>query len=314
MPRAYIAWAVEGRTSELLRGHRALNELITLPRGWLRSPRKVLALRRKLRAQRFDTSIDMQGLTKSAVAAWLSGAVRRVGFDGADGRELSRWLNNVLVPATSAHVIDRNLELLGALGFCPTSARFDLEDTATDAATAQGIVQLQALGDRFAVINPGAGWKSKLWPTERYAEVASHLGNSWALRSLVVWAGEAERAMAARIVAGANGWAQLAPATSLCELAAIARRAALFIGSDTGPMHLAAAVGTPCVGLYGPMPATRNGPYGPQHVALQKVLLEGNSRQRRGAGPESMQAISTSDVCAACELILARDSVAKRSA
>src|SRR4029079_16263952 len=141
---------------------------ITLPRGWLRSPREVLSLRRKLRSLRFDTAIDMQGLTKSAVAAWLSGAVRRVGFDGQDGRELSRWLNNVLVPATAEHVIDRNLELLGALGFCPTSARFDLEVTAADAATAQGIVQSQALGDRFAVINPGAGWQSKLWPTERY--------------------------------------------------------------------------------------------------------------------------------------------------
>ena len=78
----------------------------------------------------------------------------------------------------------------------------------------------------------------------------------------------------------------------LGELAAIVRRAAMFIGSDTGPLHLAAAVGTPCVGLFGPMPAERNGPYGPQHVAVQKMCLTGTSRQRRTAGPESMEAIT----------------------
>ncbi len=103
----------------------------------------------------------------------------------------------------------------------------------------------------------------------------------------------------------------MAPGSSLRELAALCRRASLFVGSDTGPLHLAAAVGTPCVGLYGPMPAKRNGPYGSQHLALQKATFEGTSRERRKAPGTLMDAISAEDVCAACDEILDRETVRK---
>jgi lipopolysaccharide heptosyltransferase I len=307
LPRALIGWVVEGTGAQLLGGHRALDELVVVPRKWLKSPRTVLAMRRRLRELRFDVAIDLQGLTKSAVAAWLSGAPRRIGFDGRDGRELSRWLNNELVDATKTHVVDRNLELLAPLGITNARARFDLEDAPSDARRAEEILRAGGLGDRFALVNPGAGWPSKVWPADRYAGVARHLGTRHAMPTLVVWAGDVERAWAERIVAGSAGFAQLAPPTSLRELAAVARRAALLVSSDTGPLHLAAAVDTPCVGLFGPMPAERNGPYGSQHVAVQKVCLIGTSRQKRTAGPESMEAISLADACAACDEILGRE-------
>lgn len=313
-PRAFIAWVVEGAAAQLLRDHKALDELIVVPRKWLKSPRAVMDLRRRLRPLRFDISIDLQGLTKSAVAARLSGARHRIGFAGRDGRELSRWLNNDRVPATRTHVVDRNLELLAPLGITSPIARFDLEDTASDALSAREILAARRLADRFAVINPGAGWPSKLWPAERFAGVARYLGHRHSLRSLVVWAGEAERASAEQIVAGSAGFATIAPATSLRELAAIARQAAVFVSSDTGPLHLAAAVGTPCVGLFGPMPAERNGPYGPGHAAVQKMCLKGTSRQRRTAGPESMEAISIEDVCKACDQVLGSAEPARRTA
>ncbi len=315
LPGAFIAWVVEGRTGDLLRGHKSLDRLISVPRKWLKSPRAVLALRRQLRACAFDVAIDLQGLTKSAVAARLSGAPRRIGFDGRDGRELSRWLNNELVLPAGTHVIDRNLELLRPLGIDRPAVRFDLNVPAESVAGANEVLDVLGFGDeRFAVINPGAGWPSKLWPPARFAAVARHLGRSRGIRSLVVWAGDQERGMAERIVAEAEGSAVLAPSTSLQELAAIANRASLFVGSDTGPLHLAAAVDTPCVGLFGPMPAERNGPYGPQHIALQNVCLSGTSRQRRTAGPESMEAISAADACAACDRILDRGTTLKRSA
>jgi heptosyltransferase-1 len=314
LPRAFLAWVVESRAAELLRSHKALDELIVVPRRWLKSPREVIHLRRRLRALRFDLALDLQGLSKSAIAGRLSGAQRRIGFDGRDGRELSRWLNNQRVLPKRTHVIERNLELLAPLGIVDPLVRFDLEDTPSAALAAGKILGTLHLADRFAVINPGAGWPSKLWPTERYAAVTRHLGQARALRSLVVWAGPQELAWAEEIVAGSAGFAALAPATSLGELAAIARRAAVFIGSDTGPLHLAAAVGTPCVGLFGPMPAERNGPYGPQHIAVQKMHLSRTSRQRRNASPESMQAIAIEHVCAACDQILARGNPARRSA
>ena len=109
-----------------------------------------------------------------------------------------------------------------------------------------------------------------------------------------------------QIVAGSGGHARLAPRTTLTELAALCRRARLFVGSDTGPLHVSVAVGTPCVGLYGPMPAERNGPYGPQHIALQKATFAGSTRERRHASPQYIEAIAVADVCEACARILDR--------
>jgi len=313
-PRAFIAWVVEGAAGQLLRDHKALDELFVVPRKWLTSPRAVADLRRRLRALRFDISVDLQGLTKSAVAARFSGARQRIGFDGRDGRELSRWLNNVRVQPTRTHVVDRNLELLAPLGITDAVPRFDLDDAPADAQAAREILATRRLGERFAVINPGAGWPSKLWPAERFAGVARYLGTRHALRSLVVWAGEEERISAEQIVAGSAACATIAPATSLRELAAVARQASVFVSSDTGPLHLAAAVGTPCVGLFGPMPAERNGPYGPHHVAVQKMYFPATSRQRRTAGPESMEAISIEHVCEACDRILPGAEPTRRTA
>src|SRR6516225_813886 len=109
-PAAYLAWAVEERAAPLLEGHPAIDERIVLPRGWLRSPGKVLSLRRQLKSHKFDTAIDAQGLTKSAAVSWLSGAPRRIGMDGRWGRELSRWLNNTLVATDDLHAIERGLQ------------------------------------------------------------------------------------------------------------------------------------------------------------------------------------------------------------
>ncbi len=305
LPDAFLAWVVEGRNGELLRNHPALDELIVVPRGWLKSLHTAWDVRRKLRQGQFDTAIDLQGLTKSAVAARLSGARRRIGIGGPDGREVSQWLNNELVTPKLTHVIERNLELLAPLGIERPNVRFDLHTSPADTSAANAMLQNLGL-DRFGLVNPGAGWPSKIWPANRFAGVARSLGRSRTLKSLVVWAGLWERQWAEQIVAQSDGWALMAPPTSLGELAALTRRAQLFVGSDTGPLHLAVAVGTPSVGLFGPMPAERNGPYGSLHVSVQKMCLTGSSRDRRTAGPESMEAISVEHVVTACERMLDR--------
>jgi ADP-heptose:LPS heptosyltransferase len=260
-----------------------------------------------MRALQPDLAIDLQGLTKSAVAAWLSGARRRIGFGDQKGRELSRWLNTERVQTTARHVIDCYLELLRPLGIESPKVRFEIPEREPDRMAAQAIVREAGCQQGFGLINPGAGWPSKVWPADRYAAVARHLGQQWRLPTLVVWAGEAERAWAEQIVRESDEQARLAPPTSLAQLAALARRARLLVGSDTGPLHLAAAVATPCVGLYGPMPAETNGPYGPQHIALQKLRFEGTSRQRRRAPKQLMEAIAVDMVCEACDRILSRD-------
>jgi heptosyltransferase-1 len=305
-PGAMLAWAVEQRAAELLEGHEAIDELIRLPRGWLKSPRGLWKLRRRLRNMRFDIAIDGQGLTKSAIVARLSGAPRRIGFGDYWGRELSRLFNTELVKTTGPHVVQRNLQLLATLGIDSSRAEFNVPQHQSDIETVDRIISEHGLADRFALLNTGAGWPSKLWPTERYAEVAAYLGGQLSLSSMVVWGGEGDRVRAEEIVAGSQGHAQLAPRTTLRVLAELSRRAALLVGSDTGPLHLAAAVGTPCVGLYGPWPAQRHGPYGPKNIALQEVYFEGSTRERRNAPPYFMQAITTKLVCDACDRIIDR--------
>ncbi len=201
-------------------------------------------------------------------------------------------------------MVDRYLELLRPLGIESPAVRFQVPEREEDRKTAEATIRRMGLDHGFAIVNPGAGWPSKLWPTDRYAAVARRLAEAWKLATLVVWAGQTERPMAEQIAGASAGMGRVAPPTSLTELAALARRAKLFIGADTGPLHLAAAVGTPCVGLYGPWPAARHGPYGPQHVALQKMFFEGPTRARRTAPPIYMESILVEMACEACDRIL----------
>jgi ADP-heptose:LPS heptosyltransferase len=143
-----------------------------------------------------------------------------------------------------------------------------------------------------------------VWPAERYGELARVLAASRGLSSLVVWCGESELKLAKTIVAVSGGKAHLAPATSMTELAAFCRRAALFVGSDTGPMHLSAAVGTPTVSLHGPSRAEWCGAYGPHCAAIQMRYEAGSSLQRRKADDSAMRAITVDMVADACERIL----------
>ena len=170
------------------------------------------------------------------------------------------------------------------------------------------LIHRLGLDDGFVLVASGAGWPSKLWPVERYAAVAAYLGRRWSLPSLLIWGNDAERARAEQIIAAAEGHARLCPKITLLQLAAIARRARFAIGSDTGPLHLAAAAGTPCIGLYGPWPADKHGPYGPQHVNLQKMCMEGTTHQRRHAPTIYMEAIDVGPVCEACDRMAGENS------
>ena len=305
-PNAFLAWAVQQRAGELIEGHPAIDQRIVLPHGWLRSPAGVWQLRKQLKNLAFDTAIDAQGLTKSAAVAWLSGAKRRIGMGGRWGREISRWLNNELVDTDGLHAIERGLKLLEPLGISSPAVRFEVPAAAADQNAAAEIVHRLGLEDGFVLVASGAGWPSKLWPADRYAAVAAWLGRRWNLPSLLIWGNEAERARAEQIIAAAEGHARLCPKITLRQLAAVARRARFAIGSDTGPLHLAAAAGAPCIGLYGPWPADKHGPYGPQHINLQKMCMEGTTHQRRHAPSIYMEAIDVALVCEACERMMSR--------
>jgi lipopolysaccharide heptosyltransferase I len=304
-PNAYLAWIVNEYPGKLLAGHRALDELIQVPRRWLRSPHTVWKVTRQLRAMRFDVAIDAQGLSKSALAARLSGAKRRIGFDGCLGREVSRWLNTELVNSDARHIVDCHLDLLRPLGVHSPTVRFAVPEAPRDAQAARRILDRAGIHGAFVIMNPGAGWPSKRWPAARYGEVARHLGRVRGLQTLVLWAGPQEKAWAERIVAGSGGHGRLSAPTTLAEAAALSRRARFFLGSDTGPLHIAAASGTPCVSLHGPTLAAHSGPYGKGHICLQKASLDGRFDPRRKAtSNELMKCIGVDLVCQACDRLL----------
>lgn len=304
-PDAQLAWLSEPLAGQLLAGHSCLGHWIKAPRGWLKSPSTIAQLRRELRRYRFDIVVDAQSLTKSSVAGWLSGARQRIGFAPPQGRELAPWLNNVRVHKTRPHVVDAHLELLGPLGVRPAEVRFEMPRCPGAASAMAPFLADGRLTAGFAVVNPGAGWDSKLWPAERYAEVAGRLGRDHDLPTVVVWAGDRERAWAEQIVRCNAEQSILAPQTNLPELVELLRRALLFVGSDTGPMHMAAAVGTPCVAIFGPTLPEVCGPYGNRHITLQAYHQDGNSRERRGAADHAMRAVTAGQVYQACAKVLA---------
>ena len=310
-PRAFIAWVVEQGAAPLLERHACLDELIVLRRRWFKSPTTVWRLRRQLRALRLDITVDPQSMTKTAGAAWLSGAPRRIGFAGQYGKELSPRLNHELIENQSPHLVDRSLELLRPLGVKSPRVEFKLPVNNEAQCRMGEFVHSARMDDGFAAINPGGSWDSKLWPVERYAEVARYLGARHDLPSVVVWAGDRELGWARQIVLGADGYAVLAPRTSLVELAALLRLGRIFVGSDTGPLHLSVAVGTPSIGMYGPTRPEDCGPYGSESVALQRRYHGGRRRERRRADNSAMRLIEVDEVCEVSDRILHRDATSR---
>lgn len=308
-PEAHLAWVVEEKSSHFVKGHPALDETFVAPRGWFTNPRQAGRLRAALRAGRFDVAVDCQGLTKSALACWLSGARLRVGLRGRYGAELSPWLNNSLVRPRHPHVTDRSLELLSAIGIPHDPdgepVRWDLPVDPGARASVDEWLASQRI-DRFMAINPGASWDSKLWSNDRFARVAAWLWKERDLPSVVVWGGGREQDWAEEIVAKSNGAARLAPPTSLHELAALLSRARLLLSPDTGPMHLGVAVGTPTVGLHGVTRPEDCGPYGAPHVGLLKRFQAGSRKERRRADNAAMLEISAEDAYGACQRVLGR--------
>lgn len=303
-PDAFVGWVVEKGASPFVRNCKAVDETIIAPKGFLKSPRLAWQLWRELRARKFNVALDPQSLTKSALCGWFSGAAIRVGFARPIGRELAPWLHTHAISPQEKHVVRRYLEVLRPFvqDISSESIRFDLPTIPAAEQAMRQFISENRLQD-FAVINPGAGWDSKVWPHDRYAAVARGLS----LPSVVVWAGDRERSWAEEIVANSQGRAVLAPSTSLLELMELVRLARFFVGSDTGPLHIAAAVGTPCVAIFGPTNPAVCGPFGEKHLVLQAAHEDlGSSRKEKGRISDAMLQVSAEQVLAGCEQIRQR--------
>lgn len=265
----------------------------------------------QLREARYDIAIDFQGAWKSAILAKLSRVPRRMGFMQPREKPATLFYTQP-VAARGRHIVEQNISLAEELTRAtprpaPHGASFPLpRDPAAERAIEQ---QLHAHGlHSFALVNPGAGWGAKCWPAERYAEVVRALALH-GLRAIVNF-GPGEEQLAREVELAANGVA-LAISTTVAELIALCRRARICIGGDTGPLHLAAAVGVPVVALFGPTDPVRTRPYSDGAIVLRSERSQTTTSHLKDPEAGLLQ-ITAAEVIAAARHLLAQTSEARR--
>ena len=255
-----------------------------------------------MRSQGYEAAIDLQGLIKSAAFARFSGARRVVGFVRSQLREPAAgwlYLERVTGPARG-HVVEKNLAVLPALGVPSAGIVFPWRQVASDVTAAVLAGKGVARAGGFALVNPGAAWENKRWPPARFGALAALMGDRLGLPSVVTW-GPGERVRADEVVAGSRGHAEASPPTALHDLLALARQARLVVSGDTGPLHLAASVGAPIVGLFGPTRPERNGPWCADDVSVSRAATCVCFHKRQCLrGHACIEDIDVEEVYAAC--------------
>jgi lipopolysaccharide heptosyltransferase I len=314
-PEISLDWLVEEEAAPLVEGHPAVASLVVSGRRrWLRhlrrpadvpsTLREIRAWVAELRRRRYDAVLDLQGLLKSALYVLAAGAPVRVGL--ADAREGARWAltHRVPVPPQPVHAVERYLALAAAVDAREAVRDFTIPLGSDDLEAARRL--LDDLPRPRVVLHPAARWETKLWEVERWRAVAASLADEGA--GVVVTGGPADAAMAAAICDGPRQAPRsLAGRISLKTLAAVLRSADLMITVDSGPMHIAAALGTPVLALFGPTDPARTGPLGCGRV-LRRPLPCSPCLQRRCQIAETrrcMRDLDVQDVLAAARELLA---------
>lgn len=306
-PSARIDWAIEPKWARLLEGNPDLTEVITLDRG---SAAAIASTVRRLRSARYTCAIDFQALYKSALLAFASGAPRRIGFKSSYAREgLAALCYTESLHPRGAHKVDHNLTLAACAGGRRSPARFPLAIRPADDDLVARELAARDLRE-FYVLNPGGGWRSKCWPPLRYAELHGKMIERCALCGVFA-CGPGEDDLAREIIEAAAEPKPVAISLALGPLMALLRRARFIVSADTGPLHLAAALGTPIVSLFGPTDPARNGPYGWTSPGARSIVVRNarvsqtTYRRERDYSP-SMLSITVDQAIDAVERCLRR--------
>ncbi len=312
-PDSEITWVVEEAAAGILEGHPLISRLIiskrktwtrmlTSPRTFLTGLGSIIRFFRDLRSARYDIAIDFQGLLKSGIVIGFARASRKIGFDGT--RELSYLFLNERLPAfdIEKHALQRYLDVARYLGaqnpepVCKLPVQNDIEKLR------QKVSMIKKEGQPLVVINPVARWKTKLWPERNFSELADRLVQE--KKAVIIFSGSSDdRTLNRRVTKmmrqNAYNWAG---EMSLKELAALAMLSDLFITTDTGPMHIAAAAGAKVLALFGPTAPWRTGPYGSGHIVVRTGIACSPCFKRKcEKNIECMQGIDVSDVMSRIE-------------
>ncbi len=285
-PEVHISWVAEARSAEILRGEamlddgtRLIDELIEIDTRSMRGGKVideiVLELGRQaklLRTRDYDVAVDMQGLIKSAAAMRISGAKRRYGFAKDALREpASRFLlTDTIAVEPKIHVIQKNTELAAAaFGFNAADANLEFPIASTEEHIVEADAISNQAGERFALLNPAGGWVTKLWHAEKFGELATRIHDELGTTPVVVTA-PSESELADSVRRNTTKHTIFAEPT-LKGFYEIAKRAAIYVGGDTGPTHLAVAAKAPIVGIFGPTEWWRNGSPRDEDIVVERT-------------------------------------------
>lgn len=269
-PDAEVHWVIAKGLEGLLTGHPMIRKVWVINKDmWKKlsqignSFSEIQAILKGLRKEHFNIVVDLQGLLRSGIITMATGAPVRVGFKEA--REGSRFFyTHTVEGGKDIHAIDRYLKIAAFLGCDTTDIRFPLPLTFTSSP----IPHHSSLTEDYAVIIPGARWKTKRWPREKFGELASLLP----LKTVIVGS-KADMDAANEIVALSKGKAlSLAGKTTIGELIEVMRGARFVVSNDSGPMHIAAALGIPVFAIFGPTDPVRTGPYGKGHTIIREDI------------------------------------------
>ena len=301
-PQARITWVVEKPAYDILTNNPYIDEIIIFDKanfktlgGLLRHAPEFVA---KLKARRFDLALDLQGLFKSSAIVFLSGAGTRLVYENA--REGSQLLSRRVVGSYSAgHVVERYLDVVRGLGCQVDQPVFPVVITADEVKRTRSIMAHAGLseGTPYVVMALGANWPNKIWPAEKFAELCDRLYTAEKFIPVVI-GGPGDGPLLARLLAKVQiPPISLVGKTSLKQLAYVIKNASAFVGGDTGPMHLSAALDIPTIALMGPTDQIRNGPYGNTHrVILADRQCIGCWQRKCSEGWDCLASISVETV------------------
>jgi heptosyltransferase-1 len=321
-PTAHIVWVLEEKARDVLAYQPEIDETIVFQRDrwkngilnpltFLRTIGEVYRFVKELRSKHWDIAFDFHGILKSGLISYLSGAKDRVGFERGYCKEWNHLFNNRKVNPGSSRIsrFERNLTLLGYLGLEGGRRGVDLRVSQEDVAYVDQFFRdrCPAISGPLVAVHPGTSPKTsyKRWEPTKYSELADRLVEELKASVLFTW-GPGEKSMVDNVRGRMRRGSMVAPEThSLKQLAEIFRRCNAYIGSDTGPMHIASLVKTPVVGIYGPTDPVVNAPYeGTPHIIVRKDLQCSPCRNRGCKDVECMKAIGSQDVLDAVKTLL----------
>lgn len=308
-PHATIDWLVNEEVADILRDnpylhtiHRWDRAIWRRPRCFLKALRNAASVVRELRRSRYDVVFDLQGLFRSAVLAFLSGGETVIGFANAREKAPLFYRKKVELPTKEMHSVERYIFAVG--GDVSAEKEFPIEFSAEDREITESLLARMdySTNKPFAILVPGARWPTKRWPPKQFAALADRLVKGEGVQVGLIGA-PGEAALIQRIASLSRcRTMDFSGKTALKQLAYLLKKADLVVGNDSGPIHIAAAVGTPVVALYGPTSPLRTGPYGENHTVLTSSLPCRPCFSRKCAvSVACMKTISVDSVFEACK-------------